>query len=283
MIRPRSRRALPLLAALAACAGTPSNIATFDRQPLGRFELDPNRLHYLRATRDGSPVYPEHREATVAYRWLDILQETGTHVVHCPRSRRLYVYDVHCPAPEMIVANASVQAPISKDRFIRRARIVSSGAGSPAMCLPRAHQSTFPPNRHRWEQHVRTGLSARAKSVARCRAEPYTCGLVANSPQPLPKARRPRQSCIAAKPVALAVFALVPRALAALFSSERELSDRHMDSRSPLDTRFDDELVVLVFLSRIEPKHARGALLPAGAVHRPPVELDLKTLRAKAE
>lgn len=63
-------------ALLAACAGTADNVATFANQPLGRLQLDPKYLHYACATRDGSPVYPEYPEATVAYRWLDILQET---------------------------------------------------------------------------------------------------------------------------------------------------------------------------------------------------------------
>lgn len=67
-------RILPFVLA-AACAGTPDNQASFDRQWLGRLELDPKYMHYAYATRDGSPVYPEHPDATVAYRWLDILQE----------------------------------------------------------------------------------------------------------------------------------------------------------------------------------------------------------------
>lgn len=59
----------------AGCAGPPPNVVTFDRQPLGRLRLDAAYLHYAYATRDGSAVYPEHPSATVAYRWLDILQE----------------------------------------------------------------------------------------------------------------------------------------------------------------------------------------------------------------
>lgn len=51
-------------------------MVTFDHLPLGQLELDPARMHYAYATRDGSAVYPEHPGATAAYRWLDILQET---------------------------------------------------------------------------------------------------------------------------------------------------------------------------------------------------------------
>ncbi|MGE3877493.1 MAG: vanadium-dependent haloperoxidase [Planctomycetota bacterium] len=66
--------AVPIL--FAACANTTKNILEFDGTPLGGLQLDPHYLHYLQATRDGSPRYPEHAHATVAYRWLDILQET---------------------------------------------------------------------------------------------------------------------------------------------------------------------------------------------------------------
>ncbi len=65
-----------VLAMFAACAGPHSNVASFDGQPLGRLSLDPARMHYAYATRDGSAVYPEHPNATAAYRWLDVLQET---------------------------------------------------------------------------------------------------------------------------------------------------------------------------------------------------------------
>jgi hypothetical protein len=74
---PRTSGWSALLAALfAACAGSPSNHATFEHQQLGKLQLDPRLLHYSYATRDGTPVYPEYPQATVAYRWLDILQET---------------------------------------------------------------------------------------------------------------------------------------------------------------------------------------------------------------
>lgn len=73
---PRRSTALPF-ALLAACAASPDNIATFADQPLGQLELDPRYLHYAAATRDGSAVYPEHPRATVAYRWVDVLQEAA--------------------------------------------------------------------------------------------------------------------------------------------------------------------------------------------------------------
>lgn len=76
-LSPPRWKSFAALAVLAACAGPRPNIATFDQQPLGKLALDPRYLHYAHATRDGSAVYPEHPKASVAYRWLDILQEAA--------------------------------------------------------------------------------------------------------------------------------------------------------------------------------------------------------------
>ncbi len=61
-----------LLLLLVACSAPP---AIGPGQPLDQLRLDPRFLHYSHATRDGSAVYPEHPNATAAYRWLDVLQE----------------------------------------------------------------------------------------------------------------------------------------------------------------------------------------------------------------
>ncbi|MCA9199757.1 MAG: hypothetical protein KDA87_19590, partial [Planctomycetales bacterium] len=62
---------LPALLLYPVSAQTNDNIVSFDNHPLAGIKLNPDRMHYLAATRDGSPVYPDHPEASAAYKWLE--------------------------------------------------------------------------------------------------------------------------------------------------------------------------------------------------------------------
>jgi hypothetical protein len=61
--------------ALAGDAPTSTAVAGMDGHPLASFPPDPAFMHYAAATRDGSAIYPDYKDASAAYRWLNILQE----------------------------------------------------------------------------------------------------------------------------------------------------------------------------------------------------------------
>ncbi|MCC7478977.1 vanadium-dependent haloperoxidase [bacterium] len=69
------------MAARAEEAAAQSNIIGFENSPQGQMEMDPMRMHYAAATRDGSAIYPDYKDATAAYKWINNLQEvTATDV-----------------------------------------------------------------------------------------------------------------------------------------------------------------------------------------------------------
>ena len=59
----------------AAQSDVNSNVVSFDSHPLAGLEMNPSLMHYLAATSDGSPIYPDYPEASAAYKWLEILQD----------------------------------------------------------------------------------------------------------------------------------------------------------------------------------------------------------------
>ncbi|MEQ9407381.1 MAG: vanadium-dependent haloperoxidase [Fuerstiella sp.] len=71
-----------VLSALLPCrsnaqTNTDPNVVSFANHPLAAMEMNPDRMHYLVGTKDGSPVYPDHPEASAAYKWLEIMQEVA--------------------------------------------------------------------------------------------------------------------------------------------------------------------------------------------------------------
>ncbi len=93
----RSEFCISLLVLLAllvmgASAQEPGAAISGDAGPdalSGRLPIDPALLHYLRATEDGSAIYPPYPEASAAYRWITILQDvTATDVEEVTRLAR---------------------------------------------------------------------------------------------------------------------------------------------------------------------------------------------------
>ena len=60
-----------------AQTNTDSNVVSFANHPLAAMEMNRDQMHYLVATKDGSPVYPDHAGASAAYKWLEIMQEVA--------------------------------------------------------------------------------------------------------------------------------------------------------------------------------------------------------------
>ena len=58
-----------------AQSASDSMIVGFDKHSLNGFALDPTLMHYLAATKDGSPIYSDYPQASAAYKWLEILQD----------------------------------------------------------------------------------------------------------------------------------------------------------------------------------------------------------------
>jgi hypothetical protein len=80
------------LLVMGASAQEPGAAISGDAGPdalSGRLPIDPALLHYLRATEDGSAIYPPYPEASAAYRWITILQDvTATDVEEVTRLAR---------------------------------------------------------------------------------------------------------------------------------------------------------------------------------------------------
>jgi membrane-associated phospholipid phosphatase len=58
-----------------------NNPLRLEKHLLDGFQIDPGFMHTLGATRDGSPLYPPYPKASVAYQWVDILQEVAAREV----------------------------------------------------------------------------------------------------------------------------------------------------------------------------------------------------------